>query len=160
MQFLKEQPPSGAIEKTVEGLTSPELPNTSYPTAEYACDPPAVVVALAGKSAMWSKEPRVTHRVTDPTADPSVPVTVWVPATVAIHLALAQLPSGPTVNTVDAVTSPNELPKASYPIAVYVNAVPAGMSLLAGEITRWSNAPVMTLRLTETAFVPSVPVTV
>jgi hypothetical protein len=45
--------------------------------------------------------------------DPSVAVTVWVPAAVALQLDAVQLPSGAIEKEVIAVISPRELPEAS-----------------------------------------------
>ena len=67
---------------------------------------------------------------------PLVPVTVCDPATEALQLLAVQLPSGETVKTVVAVTSPSELLKASRPSAVYDWLPPAVMVALAGESTR------------------------
>ena len=67
------------------------------------------MLAVAGDSAMWSRDPAVTVRLAVPVFPPSVPVTVWAPATVALQLAPVQLPSGPMEKVVAPVTSPREL---------------------------------------------------
>ena len=66
------------------------------------------MVAVAGDTAMWSKGPGVTVREAV-AVDPSVPVTVWAPTTVALQLAPVQAPSGPMEKVVAPVTSPREL---------------------------------------------------
>ena len=50
--------------------------------------------------------------------DPSVPVTVWEPATVALQVLAVHEPSGAIVNVVSDVTSPRELPIESKAWAV------------------------------------------
>ena len=60
----------------------------------------------------------VTVRFAVAVLPPSVPVTVCGPATVAVHVAPVQEPSGLIVNVVAPVTSPRLLLKASNPCAV------------------------------------------
>ena len=50
--------------------------------------------------------------------DPSVPVTVWAPATVALQVLAVHEPSGEIENVVSDVTSPRELPIESKAWAV------------------------------------------
>ena len=52
------------------------------------------MLAVAGDSAMWSRGPAVTVRLAVPVFPPSVPVTVWAPATVALQLAPVHAPVG------------------------------------------------------------------
>ena len=49
---------------------------------------------------------------------PSVPVTVWAPATVAVQTLPLQEPSGPIEKVVAPVTSPSGLPYWSRPWAL------------------------------------------
>jgi hypothetical protein len=74
-----------------------------------------------------------------------VPVTVCVPATEAVQVAPVQEPSGEIVNVVVEVTSPRELSYWSRPSAVYACDPPDVMVVEAGERTRWSSAPAVTL---------------
>src|SRR6266511_4597096 len=56
VQTLPVHEPLGEMEKLVDAVTSPtELPAGSNPSAVYACDPPAVIVAPAGLITMWSR---------------------------------------------------------------------------------------------------------
>ena len=59
---------------------------------------------------------------------PSVPVTVWAPDLVAVHVAPVHDPSGAIVNVVSAVTSPSGLFELSKPWAVYACEPPATIS--------------------------------
>ena len=110
VQLAPEQDPLASIENVVVEVTSPsELSYWSRPSAVYACEPPAVITAEAGDSAKWSSAPAVTLNDAVPVLPPSLPVTVWVPASVAVQLAPVQDPFGPIENVVPAVTSPSEL---------------------------------------------------
>jgi len=60
----------------------------------------------------------VTFRLAVALIDPSVPVTVCDPATVALQLVPVHEPSGAMVKVVAPVTSPRELPYWSEPDAV------------------------------------------
>src|SRR5919202_6709258 len=63
VQTLPVQEPFGPIENIVEEVTSPsELLAASKPSAVYVCEPPAVIVALAGLMTTWSSAPAVTER--------------------------------------------------------------------------------------------------
>jgi hypothetical protein len=72
---------------------------------------------VAGDSEIEARGPALTVRVAVPWMDPSVPVTVWAPATVAPQLAPVQLPLGAMVKVVEPVTVPSELPYWSAPVA-------------------------------------------
>src|SRR5438045_9107389 len=55
---LAVQAPFGAIEKVVTAVTSPrELPPASNPCAVNACEPPAAIVAVEGRSMRWCHSP-------------------------------------------------------------------------------------------------------
>jgi hypothetical protein len=62
-------------------------------------------------------------------------VTVYAPAVVAVHELPVQDPLGTIENVVEAVTSPNELPKASKPWTVNAFGLPALVVALEGLIT-------------------------
>jgi len=153
------QLPLGAIEKLVAPVMSLELPRESYPSAENVTDPPAAMVALGGESTMWSRGPAVTARLAVAVFDASVPVTVCDPGTEAVQIVPLQLPSGAIEKTVEGLTLPSELPRASNPCAENANEPPAAMAALAGESTMWSRGPGVTARLAVAAIDPSVPVT-
>ena len=136
VQLAPAQDPLASIENVVVEVVSPsELSYWSRPSAVYACEPPAVMTAEAGDSAKWSSAPAVTPNDAVPVLPPSLPVTVWVPASVAVQLAPVQDPFGPIENVVPAVTSPSELLEASKPSAVYVCEPPAVIDVLEGLIT-------------------------
>jgi hypothetical protein len=119
VQLAPEQEPFGPIENVVVEVTSPsELSNWSRPSAVYACEPPAAIVAEAGASAKWSSAPAVTPNDAVLVLPPSFPVTVCAPAEVAVQLAPLQEPFGPIEKLVLAVTSPSEWFEASKPSAV------------------------------------------
>jgi hypothetical protein len=75
----------------------------------YACEPPEVIVAEAGDSARWSSGPAFTLRWAELVLPAYVPVTVWMPAIVAVQFAPVQPWSGTIVKIVFAVTSPSGL---------------------------------------------------
>jgi hypothetical protein len=119
VQLAPEQEPFGPIENVVVEVTSPsELSNWSRPSAVYACEPPAAIVAEPGASAKWSSAPAVTPNDAVLVLPPSFPVTVCAPAEVAVQLAPLQEPFGPIEKLVLAVTSPSEWFEASKPSAV------------------------------------------
>jgi hypothetical protein len=72
---------------------------------------------VAGDSETEARGPAFTVSVAVPWKDPSVPVTVWDPATVALQLAPVHEPLGAMVKVVDPVTAPSELPYWSAPVA-------------------------------------------
>ena len=119
VQLAPLQEPFGPIENVVVEVTSPsELSYWSRPSAVYACEPPAAIVAEAGATARWSSGPAVTLNDAVPVLPPSFPVTVCAPADVAVQLAPLQEPFGPIEKVVLAVTSPSEWFEASKPSAV------------------------------------------
>jgi len=63
------------------------------------------------------ERPAVILREAVPVFPDFVPVTVWAPADEAVQTFALQDPFGAIENTVLAVTSPTELPKASKPSA-------------------------------------------
>ena len=119
VQVATVQDPFGPIENVVLDVTSPsELSYRSRPSAVYACEPPAVMVADAGDKTRWSSEPGVTLNDAVPVFPSAVPVTVCAPADVAVQLPPVQDPFGAIEKIVDAVTSPSELSYWSRPSAV------------------------------------------
>ena len=94
-----------------------------------------MITAEAGDSAKWSSAPAVTFNDAVPVLPPSLPVTVWIPASVAVQLAPVQDPFGPIEKVVLDVTSPSELFEASKPSAVYACEPPAPIDPLEGLIT-------------------------
>ena len=119
VQLAPVQDPSGEIENLVPDVTSPsELLAASKPSAVYACEPPAVIVALAGLITMWSTVAALTCSEAVPVFPAFVPVTVCAPATEAVQVAPVHDPSGEIENVVVEVTSPRELPYRSRPSAV------------------------------------------
>ncbi len=90
----------------------------------------------------------------------STPVTVCAPVAEAVQVAPVHDPSGPTENTVDAVTSPSELFEESKPSAVYVCEPPALIVAVAGLMTMWSTPPAATSSDAVPVLPASVPVTV
>jgi hypothetical protein len=126
----------------------------------YAWLPPAVIVAEAGLIVMWSSAPALTVRLAVAIFPLSLPVTVWLPATVAVQEAPVQEPSGAIENVVEAVTLPRLLLKLSKPCAVYAWLPPAVIVAEAGLIVMWSRAPALTVRLAVAVFPLSSPVTV
>src|ERR671937_364642 len=110
VQALPVQEPFGPIENVVDAVTSPsEFPDASKPWAVYVCEPPALIVAVAGRITMWSSVPVVTLREAVPVFPDFLPVTVCAPATDAVQVAPVQEPSGAIVKVVVDVTSPSEL---------------------------------------------------
>ena len=65
---------------------------------------------LEGVIVMWSTAPAATLSVAVPVAPASVAVTVWPPATEAVHELSRHEPSGAIEKVAAAVTSPSELP--------------------------------------------------
>ena len=121
---------------TVLELTSPsELSYWSRPSAVYAREPPAVMVADAGDKTRWSSEPAVTLNDAVAVFPSAVPVTVCAPAEVAVQLAPVQDPFGPIEKVVLDVTSPSGLPDTSNPCATYVWEAPAKIDALEGLTT-------------------------
>ena len=95
-------------------LTSPsELSYWSRPSTVYACEPPEAIVAAAGASTRWSGAPAVTLNDAVLVLPPTFPVTVCVPALLAVQTLPVHVPSGATENVVEPVTSPAGLPEAS-----------------------------------------------
>jgi hypothetical protein len=136
VQFARVQDPFGPIENVVLAVTSPsELSYRSRPSAVYAREPPAVMVAEAGDKTRWSSEPAATFNVAVRVFPSAVPVTVCAPAEVAVQVLPVQDPFGPIENVVLAVTSPSELFEASKPSAVYACEPPAAIDALEGLIT-------------------------
>ena len=77
VQMLPVQEPLGAIANVVEAVTSPSgLPAASKPWAVKVCEPPAVIVELAGLSPRWSGVALVTWSEAVPLLPELVPVTV------------------------------------------------------------------------------------
>ena len=75
------------------------------------------MVAVAGLSAIWSSAPGLTLRLAVAVLPPSVPVTVWGPTTVAVHVAPVHEPSGLIVNVVEVgaeatIKMPSKVPSA------------------------------------------------
>src|SRR6478672_8263971 len=137
VQVAARQDPSGEIENAALDVTSPrEFSYWSRPSAVYAREPPAVIVADAGDRTRWSSAPAVTLNDAVPVFPSAVPVTVCAPTEVAVQLPPVQEPSGPIENVVLAVTSPSELFEASKPSAVYDCEPPAPIDALEGLITR------------------------
>ena len=66
---------------------------------------------------MLVSPPAFTVRLASSANEPSVPVTVWGPATVAVQTLAVHEPSGEIENVVSPVTSPRELPNWSDPVA-------------------------------------------
>ena len=142
-------------------VTSPsELLYWSRPCAVYVCEPPEAIVAVAGVSTRWSGAPAVTLNDAVPVLPPSLPVTVCAPEAVAVQVATVQDPFGPIENVVLDVTSPSELSYWSRPSAVYACEPPAVMVADAGDKTRWSSEPGVTLNDAVPVFPSAVPVTV
>src|SRR5919201_2673532 len=155
------QEPFGEIENVVPEVRSPsELSYWSRPSAVYACDVPAVIVAEAGDSTRWSSAAAVTVSEAVPVLPPLVPVTVCCPATEAVHVAPVQDPSGAIENVVLAVRSPSELPYASRPSAVNTWEPPAAIDREAGVSARWSSPSAVTVSDAVLVFPLSFPVTV
>jgi len=133
VQTAPVQDPFGAIEKAVAAVTSPsELFDASNPCAVYACEPPALIVALDGLITMWSRPPAPTCNDAVPLLPLFVPVTVCAPDNDAVQLAPVQEPFGAIENVVVAVTSPSELSYWSRPSAVYACEPPEGIVADAG----------------------------
>ena len=161
VQLAPEQDPLASIENVVVEVTSPsELSYWSRPSAVYVCEPPAAITAEAGDSAKWSSTPAVTLNDAVPVLPLLLPVTVWVPASVAVQLAPVHDPFGPIENVVLAVTSPSELSYWSRPSAVYGCGFPAAVVAGVGDNTRWSSAPAVTLNVAVPVLPPLLPVTV
>ena len=161
VQVAARHDPSGEIENAVLDVTSPsELLYWSRPCAVYACEPPEAIVAEAGASTRWSGAPAVTLNDAVPVLPPSLPVTVCAPEAVAVQVATVQDPFGPIENVVLDVTSPSELSYWSRPSAVYACEPPAVMVADAGDKTRWSSEPGVTLNDAVPVFPSAVPVTV
>ncbi len=128
------QEPFGEIEKVVPEVTLPsELFAASNPSAAYACEPVATMVALDGEITMRSREPTVTVKEAVSVLPPNDAVTVCTPSTDAVQLKPEQEPSGP-IDSV-AVTLPSELFAASNASTVYAREPPAGMVALGGDMT-------------------------
>ena len=161
VQLAPEQDPLASIENVVVEVTSPsELSYWSRPSAVYTCEPPAVITAEAGDSAKWSSAPAVTVNDAVPVLPPALPVTVCAPEAVAVQVASVQDPFGPIEKAVLPVTSPSELSYWSRPSAVYAREPPAVIVADAGDRTRWSSEPAVTLNDAVPVFPSVVPVTV
>jgi hypothetical protein len=128
--------PSGAIVNVVLAVMSPsELSYWSRPTAEYVCDVPGAMTAEAGDRTRWSSVAAVTVSCALLVLPPLVPLTVCVPAFVAVQTLPLHDPSGLIVNVVEAVTSPSEVFDASNASAVYVCDAPAAIVAADGLTT-------------------------
>jgi hypothetical protein len=77
-----------------------------------------VIAADAGEMTRWSSGARLTVSDAALVLPPSLPVTVWAPAVVAVQRLPVHEPLGAIVNVVAAVTSPRELFAASKACAV------------------------------------------
>src|ERR1700730_2069758 len=118
------------------------------------------MVAWAGARPMWSKPPGLTRSVAVADLPLLVPVTVWVPALVAVQLVPVQLPAGAMLNVVAVVTSPMLLPYWSAAVAVYVALPPARIAVEAGAIVNVPTGPGVTVSGTVAVLPVSVAVTV
>src|SRR6266540_2690420 len=102
VQTFAVHEPFARIENVVRAVTSPsELFAASKPSAVYVCEPPALIVALAGLITMWSTPDVLTCSEAVPVVPASVPVTVCAPATEAVQVASVQEPSGAIENVVE-----------------------------------------------------------
>jgi hypothetical protein len=77
-----------------------------------------------------------------------------------VQVAPVQEPFGAIENVVDPVTSPSELSYWSRPSAVYACHSPDEIDADAGDNTRWSSAPVVTVSAPVLVLPALVPVTV
>src|SRR5947207_14490227 len=98
---------------------------------------------------MWSRLPAFTCRLVVPVAPLEVPVTVCDPAMVAVQTLALQDPFGAIEKVVVAVTSASGFSYRSRACAVYACVPPGAMVAAAGDSTRWSNAPAVTLSSAE-----------
>jgi len=141
VQIAAAQEPSGLIENVAATLLS-ELFAESNPSAVYACDPPAEMIAVEGDTTIWSSGPTLTVNAAVSVLPPDDPVTVCGPGNAAVQLPAPQEPFGLIENV--APTLPSELPDESNPAAVYACEPPATIVALPGETTIWSRAPAVT----------------
>ena len=80
----------------------------------YDCEPPALIVAVAGARTRWSIALTFTWSEAVPVPEGEcVPVTVCRPTTLALQILAVQLPSGAMLKVVAPVTSPSSLLNAS-----------------------------------------------
>jgi len=109
---------------------------------------------------MLTTLPAVTWSDAVPVLPPFVPVTVWLPAVVAVHDAPVHDPLGAIEKDVVDVTSPSEFSYWSRPSAVYACVLAGVIVADAGVSTRWSSGAGVTASAAELVAAPFEPVTV
>ena len=153
--------PSGAIENAVDDVTLPSgLLNWSKPETVNGWLPPAAIAAEAGFKTIVFKSPALTVSMEDVVLPPFVAVTVCGPATVAVHAAPLQLPSGAMENAVDDATLPSGSLNWSKPETVNGWLPPAAIAAEAGFKTIIFKSPALTVIAAEADLPPFAAVTV